>query len=41
MMEVKKKICFVAPSLQMGGIERAMSSMANYIVSNYEIDVCF
>lgn len=40
-MTQKRKICFVAPSLQMGGIERAMSSMANYIVSNYEIDVCY
>lgn len=29
----KKKICLIAPSLQMGGIERAMSTLANYFVS--------
>jgi glycosyltransferase involved in cell wall biosynthesis len=32
-MEVKKKICLIAPSLQMGGIERAMSTLANYFVT--------
>ncbi|MFZ4797005.1 MAG: glycosyltransferase family 4 protein [Bacteroidia bacterium] len=29
MSEDKKKICLIAPSLQMGGIERAMSTLAN------------
>ncbi len=33
MTEVKKKICFIAPSLQMGGIERAMCTLANYFVT--------
>lgn len=28
-----KSICFIAPSLQMGGIERAMSTFANYFIS--------
>lgn len=28
-----KKICLIAPSLQMGGIERAMSTLANYFVT--------
>lgn len=28
-----KRICFVAPSLQMGGIERAMTTLANYFVT--------
>lgn len=32
-MEVKKKICLIAPSLQMGGLERAMSTLANYFVN--------
>lgn len=32
-MEVKRKICLIAPSLQMGGIERAMSTLANYFVT--------
>lgn len=27
-----KKICLIVPSLQMGGIERAMSNLANYFV---------
>lgn len=29
----KKRICLIAPSLQMGGIERAMSTIANYFVT--------
>jgi glycosyltransferase involved in cell wall biosynthesis len=29
----KIRICFIAPSLQMGGIERAMSTLANYFVT--------
>jgi len=29
----KKKLCLIAPSLQMGGIERAMSTLANYFVT--------
>lgn len=29
----KKKICLIAPSLQMGGIERAMSTLGNHFVS--------
>lgn len=29
----KKRICLIAPSLQMGGLERAMSTLANYFVS--------
>jgi GalNAc-alpha-(1->4)-GalNAc-alpha-(1->3)-diNAcBac-PP-undecaprenol alpha-1,4-N-acetyl-D-galactosaminyltransferase len=33
MSEEKKKICLIAPSLQMGGIERAMSTLANYFVT--------
>ncbi|MEG1937398.1 MAG: hypothetical protein RR132_07640, partial [Rikenellaceae bacterium] len=32
-MSNPKKICLIAPSLQMGGIERAMSTLANYFVS--------
>ena len=28
-----KRICLIAPSLQMGGIERAMSTLANYFVT--------
>lgn len=40
-MAPKRKICFVAPSLQMGGIERAMSSLANYIIANYDLEVCY
>jgi glycosyltransferase involved in cell wall biosynthesis len=31
--ERKRKICLIAPSLQMGGIERAMSTLANYFVT--------
>jgi glycosyltransferase involved in cell wall biosynthesis len=33
MSEEKKRICLIAPSLQMGGIERAMSTLANYFLS--------
>jgi len=33
MIEVKKKICLIAPSLQMGGIERAMSTLANFFIT--------
>jgi GalNAc-alpha-(1->4)-GalNAc-alpha-(1->3)-diNAcBac-PP-undecaprenol alpha-1,4-N-acetyl-D-galactosaminyltransferase len=33
MSENKKKICLIAPSLQMGGLERAMSTLANYFVT--------
>lgn len=33
-----KKICIVSPSLKMGGIERALTVLANYFVSqNYEV----
>ena len=28
-----KRVCFIAPSLQMGGIERAMSTFANYFAA--------
>lgn len=38
MNEGRKRICLIAPSLQMGGIERAMSTLANYFVTqDYEI----
>jgi GalNAc-alpha-(1->4)-GalNAc-alpha-(1->3)-diNAcBac-PP-undecaprenol alpha-1,4-N-acetyl-D-galactosaminyltransferase len=38
MNQGKKRICLIAPSLQMGGIERAMSTLANYFVTlDYEI----
>lgn len=30
---IKKKICIVSPSLKLGGIERALSVLANYFVS--------
>jgi GalNAc-alpha-(1->4)-GalNAc-alpha-(1->3)-diNAcBac-PP-undecaprenol alpha-1,4-N-acetyl-D-galactosaminyltransferase len=34
----KKKICLIAPSLQMGGIERAMSTLANHFSDrNHEV----
>ena len=33
MNQEKRRICLIAPSLQMGGIERAMSTLANYFVS--------
>jgi len=33
MTQDKKRICLIAPSLQMGGIERAMSTLANHFVS--------
>ena len=29
----KKRICLVAPSLQQGGLERAMSTLASYLHS--------
>ena len=35
-----KKICLLAPSLQMGGKERAMSTLANYFVTK-DIDVYY
>jgi GalNAc-alpha-(1->4)-GalNAc-alpha-(1->3)-diNAcBac-PP-undecaprenol alpha-1,4-N-acetyl-D-galactosaminyltransferase len=38
MSEDKKKICLIAPSLQMGGIERAMSTLANkFAEKGYQI----
>jgi len=38
MNQQRKRICIIAPSLQMGGIERAMSTLANYFVTKeYEI----
>ncbi len=37
--ELKKKICFVIPSLQCGGMERVMSELLNYFSANnnYEL----
>lgn len=38
MNQTGKRICLIAPSLQMGGIERAMSTLANYFVTQgYDI----
>ena len=35
----EKKLCFVIPSLQAGGMERVMSELANYFCQNNEIEV--
>ena len=35
-----KKICLIAPSLQMGGIERSMSVLANFFVKQ-DFDVYY
>lgn len=38
MSTLKKKICFITPSLQMGGMERVLTLLANYAVSvDYEV----
>lgn len=36
---MKKRICIVAPSLRMGGIERNLSFLANYFSSEYSHEV--
>ncbi len=33
MNQEKKRICLIAPSLQMGGLERAMTTLANFFVT--------
>jgi GalNAc-alpha-(1->4)-GalNAc-alpha-(1->3)-diNAcBac-PP-undecaprenol alpha-1,4-N-acetyl-D-galactosaminyltransferase len=37
--KVKKKICFVIPSLQAGGMERVMSELASYFAEKADIEL--
>jgi glycosyltransferase involved in cell wall biosynthesis len=39
MKSVKKKICLVIPSLQLGGMERVMSELANYFSTQNKYEV--